>query len=187
MYPLHTGANARDGLEFLFLKGEQKGIKLCTSASFLIHSPFELPNAFDTSEYCNFDYEKIITVSIFPEVVFTDESLKSIDPKTRNCYFDGEKNLKFFKIYSKNNCEMECLAEYAMEKCNCTPYHLIRGEETPLCYLGDVKCIVNSPGMPKSLRYCGCLERCNSIKYRFEIYSDRLAVDDNSKYLFLIS
>lgn len=160
---------------------ENTKIEICKQATFTLHSPFEMPDGFDTSDYCTFDYQKVITVSIIPEVIFTDESLRSIDPEKRNCFFDGEKELKYFKIYTKRNCETECFAELAMKTCNCTPFYFVREETTPLCYLKNALCISSSRATPKSLRYCGCLERCNSIKYRFEVYSDRLSVNYNPK------
>lgn len=152
----------------------------CKEATLTLHSPFELPNAFDSGSTCDFDYQKVVVVSIIPEVIFTDSSLRSIDPKKRNCFFDDEKELKYFKIYSKVNCEMECISELAMQKCKCTPFYFVRNESMPLCYLDDVKCLIWDVS-PKSLRSCGCLERCNSVNYRFEIRSDRLSTDYSLK------
>ena len=37
----------------------------------------------------------------------------------RGCYLKNEKPLKFFKIYTKNNCRSECLANKTLEVCGC--------------------------------------------------------------------
>lgn len=122
LYPLHTGAESADGLEIVMFKGKQLDLDVCRVASFTLHSPYELPNGYDFFDYCDLDYQKVVTVSIIPEVVYTGNSLRSIDPVKRNCFFDGEKELKYFKTYTKNNCEMECL--YLSLRCyNATAQH----------------------------------------------------------------
>jgi amiloride-sensitive sodium channel len=40
----------------------------------------------------------------------------------RQCYFDGERQLKFFQIYTKANCELECLTNSTMRYCNCSAF-----------------------------------------------------------------
>lgn len=158
----------------------QEGIGICMEASFSLHSSFELPNAFDFTDFCEFDFQKVVTVSIIPDVIYTDSSLRSIDPVKRNCFFDDEKELKYFRTYSKVNCEMECISQLAIERCNCTPFYFVREESTPLCYINELKCIKWHVS-PKSLRDCGCLERCNSVNYRFVVRSDKLSLDYNAK------
>lgn len=185
-YPLSSGAELTDGLQFLMYDQNRRDLASCRDASFTIHPPFELPNAFDSSNYVAFDYQKVLTILITPEVVFTDSSLQSVEPKKRNCYFDGEKDLKYFKTYSKNNCEMECFSDFAQQNCNCTTLNLVRNESTPLCHLKDMACI-RYRGTPRGLRHCGCLEGCNSINYRFEIRSDKFSKKHNPKYIVLIS
>lgn len=183
-YPLHTSADATDGLQFLMRELPDWDLVTCREASFTIHSSFELPNAFDLSNFCDFDYQKALTVLIIPEVIFTDSALRSVDPRKRNCFFDGERELEYFKTYSKANCEMECLAEFTMQKCNCTTLNLVRNESTPLCHLKDMKC-VRDRATPKGLRHCGCLERCNLINYHFEVRSDKLSMTYNPKWVFV--
>lgn len=180
LYPLHTGAEMADGLEILMYKEKRTDIDQCKEASFTLHSPFELPKAYDLNDYCDFDYQKVITVLIHPEVIYTDESLRSVSPEKRNCFFDGERELKFFKIYTKNNCEMECLSEITQRIVNCTNFYFVRNASTRLCYMNDQQDI-RFKATPKSLRDCGCLENCNSVTYKFEVRSDRLTLDYNSK------
>lgn len=46
---------------------------------------------------------------------------------SRNCYRDVESEnlLKFFKIYSEDNCIHEHLSEFINESCGCVPYFMI--------------------------------------------------------------
>jgi hypothetical protein len=41
----------------------------------------------------------------------------------RQCYFSRERELKFFKIYTKANCELECLANLTLRYCNCSLFY----------------------------------------------------------------
>lgn len=50
-------------------------------------------------------------ILITPEIVKSDEDLKLIDISIRHCYFENERKLKFFKIYTQKNCEIECISQ----------------------------------------------------------------------------
>ena len=45
-------------------------------------------------------------------------------PHERDCYFEGEKELDYYKIYSKNNCLIQYSVKYFVNKCKCKPYWL---------------------------------------------------------------
>lgn len=47
---------------------------------------------------------------------------KSHTPEERRCYFETERQLKFFKRYSKTNCEVECLTNKTIDTCGCSLY-----------------------------------------------------------------
>lgn len=44
----------------------------------------------------------------------------------RQCYFDEERHLKFFKVYSETNCELECIANYTLSICGCVKFSMPR-------------------------------------------------------------
>lgn len=54
----------------------------------------------------------------------TSESLKNYPPDRRKCFFPGEKHLYYFKIYTQQNCEVECLANFTYQKCGCVDFHM---------------------------------------------------------------
>jgi len=38
---------------------------------------------------------------------------------SRGCYMDKEYNLTHYRVYNKENCQRECVAEFIMNKCEC--------------------------------------------------------------------
>jgi hypothetical protein len=79
----------------------------CKLSQFSVHSPFELPQV---SSFRVFDVGMKLNVWIKPDIIQTDDDLRSFDPDERKCYFEGERNLTYFKVYTKKNCESECLS-----------------------------------------------------------------------------
>ena len=71
-----------------------------------IHSPDELPQTLSYFYRIPFNVETLISVE--PRVMTTSRNLRDYKPKQRQCFFAGEKQLKFFKAYSQSNCKLEC-------------------------------------------------------------------------------
>lgn len=66
-------------------------------------------------------------IKVTPEVVLGDLSLKkSFSPEQRKCYFDGERELQYFAIYSESNCDLECVSNISQELCNCVAFWMPR-------------------------------------------------------------
>jgi acid-sensing ion channel, other len=131
-----------------------------------------------STETCEFLYGYDLDVLITPEIIRTDENLKSVDPKKRGCYFQGEKKLKYFRVYSRRNCEFECLADYLLKKTtvNCTQFYMVRNETAEVCDHRQEKTVQRNTFHALQLisngsNDCGCLEECDSIKYNVEIVS----------------
>ena len=90
----------------------------------IIHNPNEFPS--DTSNYFYFSGYDDTLLEMSPEVVLIEDKLKLWEPDERNCYLPGEKLLTYFKIYTKVNCEHECLSFEILKECNCVPFYMIR-------------------------------------------------------------
>lgn len=86
-----------------------------------VHHPAELPE-----KYIRIELNKTYIFEITPQAIFTNPSLKSYKPERRKCFYSYERLLKFFKIYTKSNCETECLANYTLKTCECAPYYMPR-------------------------------------------------------------
>jgi acid-sensing ion channel, other len=91
-----------------------------------------------------------------------EDSLRSFKPQLRNCYFEGEKVLKYFKTYTKALCEFECNANYTLEKCGCVKFSMPRGKDTPICTMDDFSCAESLPQVQ-----CDCLSPCYDLRYSF--------------------
>lgn len=106
-----------------------------------------------------------------------DKDFSSFSPENRGCYFQGERELEFFKIYTKSHCVIECLSNYTVKTCGCAKFSMPREPGTPICGLKDAKCLRRSTrnwGERKSLSdtdlvYCDCLPSCYSIDYHIKL------------------
>ena len=75
---------------------------------YYIHAPNELP-LIGYRE--GLQKSSIYDILVAPSIIIAEDDLRSLNVEARNCYFDGERKLKYFKIYTQQNCEMECLSE----------------------------------------------------------------------------
>jgi amiloride-sensitive sodium channel len=185
-YPLMASSRQERGLR-LTLSRNQKVFynNRCTSPSFLIHSPYELPGSYELIDLFEFgtgyDFEVLIT----PEIIKTDEDLKSYDPQERGCYFQGERKLKYFKVYTKNNCKFECRAEQfsKIPELNCTPYFMVRSDDMEFCdYRREYHVRQQTLFLLVHIdnEFCGCLDACDSINFRTEVIAHNLVKTNES-------
>lgn len=68
--------------------------------------------------------EKHTKIFITPKLTITSDALRKYTPSQRKCFFDGERRLCFFKIYSQPNCEAECLANFTRSACGCVQFSM---------------------------------------------------------------
>lgn len=91
----------------------------------ILHSPYEYPSTFHQSY--DIDFRQAVTLSVIPKLMLASETLKSSYlPAVRRCFFHSERNLKYFQVYTKKNCELECLSNITAKICGCVPYWLPR-------------------------------------------------------------
>lgn len=147
------------------------------SEAFTVHSTDELPMMLPSENTFEFGGGRQLEVLITPSVVKSDESLKTLKPSDRLCYFEGERKLHFFRIYTKHNCEIECFSNYSLKTCNCVQFDIVRETDTRVCGVSedDRKCIFlfkesfrdySRTGM---LASCSCLSPCDYVNYNIEI------------------
>lgn len=90
----------------------------------LLHHPADTPLL--KSRYIPISPDTHYTIWVKPEVTSTSADLRKYKPQKRNCYFSDEKHLKFYKIYTKQNCIIECIVNYTLQKCGCGPFYMPR-------------------------------------------------------------
>lgn len=158
-----------------------KGFKL------VVHLPSEIPR-FD-NQYYRLPLEKSATLILHPSMLVT-EGLTNHNHQIRQCFIDGEKKLRFFKTYTKSNCQLECIANYTRERCGCVHYAMPRLIQDYICdteisknCCEDVKREMMTATMETSLKNsksyddlgivaCDCLPPCTSLHYEAGISHD---------------
>jgi amiloride-sensitive sodium channel len=92
--------------------------------------------------------------------------LKPFPVELRRCYFEDERKLKFFKLYSPNHCKLECLANITLEEFGCVKFFMPRDSKTRICKFSELHKMV----LPnEDVSVCECLPLCNDIKFNFKI------------------
>lgn len=61
-------------------------------------------------------------ISVVPTLTYTSTELRGYTPSQRQCFFNSERRLFFFKFYAQHNCEAECLSNYTKIKCGCVKF-----------------------------------------------------------------
>lgn len=88
---------------------------------FILHSPDEMPR---TSNFFRIPMGKDVKVLIKPQMITTSEKLRNFNPKRRQCVYDSERKLRYFKTYTQNHCDMECAANFTYWRCGCVKFSL---------------------------------------------------------------
>lgn len=87
-----------------------------------LHTPGEVP-AMSRKSYRVPAFEEA-ELSIQPTYITTAPGLHSYSPNQRQCFFSKERKLRFFKTYSRPNCEAECLANFTNLECGCVQFSM---------------------------------------------------------------
>lgn len=165
------------------------------SEAFTVHPTNELPMMLIKEDIFEFSAARHIEVLITPTVMVSDKSLKALEPSERLCYFEGEKKLRFFKIYTRQNCKIECFSNFMFKLCDCVPFDIVRNAETEVCGIADYFCHnfakksfldndltmmqaaspILSSGRQSS---CSCWPPCDTISYDIEVRESKLRANE---------
>lgn len=63
-------------------------------------------------------------ITIQPKITVTSKGLLNYRPDQRQCFFALERQLRFFKMYTQSNCEVECLSNYTKRECKCVKFSM---------------------------------------------------------------
>lgn len=149
-------------------RGPSQGFKV------QLHAPGEIPRL--SQKYFRLSLDQEIVISVKPNMITTSEVLKGYEINRRMCYFQNERYLRFFKIYTQQNCELECLTNYTLKKCGCVKFAMPRDAKTKMCGYRSLLCIYEAEdelfnpyeGTPNEELGCNCLPACTSITYDAE-------------------
>ncbi|XP_055294959.1 pickpocket protein 28-like [Sitodiplosis mosellana] len=112
---------------------------------------------------------------ISSKLTTTSDGLRRYAPHQRQCYYNSERPLTFFKQYSEQNCMAECMATYIKDKCGCVKFSMPRENSTRICGRDKLDCYRKNTlqfrldRVVYSNSTCDCLPACISIEYNVEI------------------
>ncbi|XP_031638214.1 pickpocket protein 28-like [Contarinia nasturtii] len=184
-YPYRVfGAGARVGLYTLLRLYKQNLEYLCRGPvqgfKILLHTPGEVPQV--SKHYFRVPLVQEVLVSVKPQMITTSEGLRDYTPNGRQCYFNKERQLRFFKVYTQRNCELECLSNFTKLECGCVKFSMPRDRDTSICGFDKIKCFNDAEDKLLERQFedglknernaatgCNCLPACTSITYDAEI------------------
>ncbi|CAD7087308.1 unnamed protein product [Hermetia illucens] len=149
--------------EYFCSSGSSAGFKM------MMHSPIETPKITNYGYLLSAGMESRIAINL--EVQSAEPSIRSVEMKYRNCLFASESQLKFYRTYSKSNCELECELQRVLAICGCIPYYLPRmSDNVTICGLKDLNCtknvqIASDNLMNMDVKCSLCPQACCSVNY----------------------
>lgn len=94
----------------------------CLFPQIIIHTPVEVPTTING--YIRIPSNQETVIMLKPNLLRTNNALRTYDPIGRQCYYETERYLRFFRVYTQRNCEMECITNYTVTKCGCSAFYL---------------------------------------------------------------
>ncbi|XP_055590900.1 pickpocket protein 28-like [Uranotaenia lowii] len=147
----------------------------------LIHPPDEAP----TLEHFHYHLAlgSSMTLTVKPQLTETAPALRSQRLEHRQCFFESERYLRYFKIYNQHNCMQECLVNFTYKLCGCVKFSMPRSADMRECDASEIDCY-SGAYMKMFAREvggnndhpCGCLPACTSLSYEVEISSQPYSV-----------
>ncbi|KAK9883370.1 hypothetical protein WA026_001542 [Henosepilachna vigintioctopunctata] len=158
-------------------RGPVQGFKI------LLHHPASIPQV--GTQYFRAPLNQEMVVSIKPDMMTTSDGLKAYDPHRRQCYFPEERHLLYYKSYTQESCNVECLSNFTYIKCGCVAYHMPHQEDMPICGSGSIGCMIDARSTLLARRVergisaqkedsddavvdCDCLPGCTTLSYNAE-------------------
>ncbi|KAK5641659.1 hypothetical protein RI129_010206 [Pyrocoelia pectoralis] len=154
-------------------KGAVQGFKI------LLHNPAETPKV--TQHYFRAPLNQEVIVVIKPDMMTTSEGLRSYTPNSRLCFFQDERQLMYYQMYTQKNCEVECLTNITLQRCGCVAFHMPRNQTTKMCGPGNALCMKRAEAEmhtrevdldhanANNIERCNCLPSCTSLTYNAEL------------------
>ncbi|CAB4063054.1 ASICN [Lepeophtheirus salmonis] len=169
--------------EYYCTGSESVGFKI------LLHSPVDHPEMVDFGFGLPPGSENFI--SLLPSYIHSNNDIHSLDYKVRQCFFEDEKSLMYFKHFTYLNCIIECITNQTFnawtrsqvfhfeQMCGCVAYYMPRTDDIPICSPEKIGCIkkakikaeesnIQDDSDKGKVRECECLPSCTEINYPHE-------------------
>ncbi|XP_074027635.1 pickpocket protein 28-like [Leptinotarsa decemlineata] len=192
-------AGAKNSLEIILVSPKSEIDHTCKSSlqgfRVSLHIPSRIPRP--SQEYFQVPVNEVVLAAVYPDMMTTSDSVKTYNPKRRECYFPSERHLKYFRVYTSNNCKLECLTNYTLNYCGCVNFYMPRDNTTQICGTGKLECmafaeenyelgdlqkkimtpkkrrfferIFGRSFQDRSLSDCDCMPLCSDLSYNVHI------------------
>lgn len=97
-----------------------------------------------------------VLVLIKPKIKDISSGLANYKPKQRKCFHQSERRLRFHKMFTDNNCVIECLASLTKKECGCVTLGMPSKSNLNIYF---IKCSENVLGFVWSHMHLGSIER----------------------------
>ncbi|XP_053686080.1 pickpocket protein 28-like [Sabethes cyaneus] len=184
-YPRRSlGAGIKAGLTVLLKSNESDMDYLCGNSfqgfKVLLHMPNEYPQLLN--QHFRIPLNQEVTVAVTPRMIETSDNIVSYKPMRRQCFFNNERYLKFFRMYTQSNCELECLANFTLKRCGCVKFSMPRADHVRICgvlmeacyekatvELLELEVKIREDRRLRQMDECQCLPACTALQYNTEI------------------
>ncbi|XP_026755450.2 pickpocket protein 28-like isoform X2 [Galleria mellonella] len=174
VYPLRTTGEASRIVLFLKLPKTDK-YDFCnaglTGFNIYLQHPADHPQAL--RHFYVASPGKTTSLALKFQSISASSDLHKFGVDVRKCYLPGERYLKYFKIYTPNNCRLECLSNYTYETCGCVSFYM------PPIYRAEIF-EAYSNDLPDK---CSCLLTCEEILYDAEVYESPFDIEKLASHL----
>lgn len=87
-----------------------------------ISHPSRIPRV--REQHFQLPINQMIQAAVTPDMTTTSNSVRAYKAEKRNCYFPSEQPLQYFKVYSQQNCQVECKSRFVYENCGCVHFYM---------------------------------------------------------------
>ncbi|XP_017090672.2 pickpocket protein 28 [Drosophila bipectinata] len=145
------------------------------------HNPIEVPMVKEAGLITAIGYETNYRIEMVRAEAVA--AIRSISREGRQCLFKNEKDLIFYRIYTRLNCENECMSAYLYESCSCIPFDFPKiYSNASTCTMLDTFCVRRAQRSTNRPRWAKCrsqcLPTCFDLNYLASGFSFPLAVND---------
>lgn len=126
-YPLRAlKSGQKESLELVLNSHAQDVEYICSGTSeggfnIYVTAPGE---SLQSAKELQVKFSEDIQITIKSKIITTAKALRSYSSMQRGCFYDFERQLRFFKSYTENNCLVECLANLTKKKCECVGFSM---------------------------------------------------------------
>ncbi|XP_061393669.1 pickpocket protein 28-like [Musca vetustissima] len=140
----------------------------------VLHTPNDVPLL--SKRFVRISPHKEVAITVKPVMLTTSDGVANYSPEKRKCFLNRERYLKFFKVYSERNCEMECLTNYTLQQCGCVKFSMPRTADMPICSEDKIHCYIQAEDKMLLENFgnrdkdaCNCMPSCTSLEYDVEL------------------